>query len=602
MDPVRRYRKAYEAMIHASELLEARLNQGNDADADAESVTLDEVEPLSTLESDDPDSMEWTPTGTGHATPPVACGPPPTTSRNLRHLLPSGGDGEYRIRDQSENAVLLHKLQEGVIMDECIDKLVRDLPDVLSYENAKAFTPSTIEVPKDFGLQLSISINHHLAQVEDRKILEKYRRLLGYRKDSAKQQSIQLGFDPTDLIKQQAITFPTDTTIQASTLDNDIHPIFRADNFHGCPDAVYEVLKPALRLSTLLLFSRATSAFWHTLVFGDRKPCPETSAEYGAPCFRIIKDVDWTEGNAEAFKSFLDQQVDTVHFMFHKNPLPPDPAYASMGLVADYKNGLMRKMDSKCHTSKICLHADFFTTARRLSLLQYPEPAMVLRFNLFLAVCLAHEMAHFIEVSGPHHEHPLGEPEVFFNDNMWTESGIAFELKVFGGRLHPISSRVDCGLGLAILSYPLKECYEKEDNVLYTLPMDYITKIQQKESWKQHFEVAGPNALHVPRTGCRSIEINGANLMVWEDEKDADISDHIDGQDTMFHRMDDGQIVKNPNSSNRKPERQPEVRRWSPYLKKKPGIGAVACVAQEIVDDQEEPEKGEEAEGDEDML
>lgn len=595
-------------MIHASQLLEARLSQ--DTDGSSEHVTEEETPNNLLQEQDDPDSMEWTPTGT--MTPPTRCGPHPNPSKNMRHLLPDGGDGEYRLEDKGDNVVLLHKLQEGVIMDECIDKLVRDLPDVLSYENSATFTPSTIEVPKDFGLQLSISINHHLAQVADRKLLEKYRRLLGHRKDPAKRKSIRLGFDPIDLIKKQAVTFPEDSATRVSTLDGDIHPIFRLENFHGCPDSVYEVLKPALRLSTLFLFSRATSSFWHTLVFGDRQPCQKTSEQYGQPCCRIREDIAWTEEHAAAFKSFLDEQVDTIHFMFHRDPLPPDPAYASMGLVADYKNGLMRKLDRKCHTSRICLHSDFYTTAKKLSLLQYPDTAMVLRFNLFLAVCLAHEMAHFIEVSGPHHEHPLGEPEVFFNDNTWTESGIAFEVKVFGGRLHPISSRVDCGLGLAVLSYPLREVYDKEDNVLYTLPMDYITKIQQKETWEQDFSKSESDSFHVPRTGCRSIEINGTNLMVWEDEKDADISDHVDGKDTMFHRMDDGQIIKNPNSGNRKPTRQPEGRRWSPYgRQKKNDLEAASCVSREIVgeddkkqsEDQKPDKKGEDGgDGDEDML
>jgi hypothetical protein len=600
MDPFR-YRKAYEAMIHVSHLLEERLQQ--DPEAESEAAEGVEAPNVTVFEQEDPDSMEWTPTGA--VTPPAGCGPPPTAAKNMRHLLPDAGEGEYRVQERGENEVLLHKLQEGIIMDECIDKLVRDLPDVLSYENSATFTPSTIEVPKDFGLQLSISINHHLAQVADRKVLEKYRRLLGHRKDPAKKKSVKLGFDPIELIKRQAVAFSEDTLVKESTLDNDIHPIFRAENFHGCSDEIYETLKPALRLSTLLLFSRATSIFWHTLVFGERKVCDKTSEAYGQPCYRIREDVAWSEDNAASFKSFIDEQVDTVHFMFHRNPLPPDPAYASMGLVADYKNGLMRKLDRKCHTSRVCLHSDFYTTAKKLSMLSFPEPAMVLRFNLFLAVCLAHEMAHFIEVSGPHHEHPLGEPEVFFNDNMWTESGIAFELKVFGGRLHPISSRVDCGLGLAVLSYPLREVYDKEDNVLYTLPMDYITKIQQKETWEQEFNSTNTSVFHVPRTGCRSIEVNGTNLMVWEDEKDADISDHVDGKDTTFHRMDDGQIVKNPNSSNRKPKRPPEVRRWSPYgHKRKNTADTVACVSKEIVDAEAE-EEGEkkvvEARSDDDM-
>ncbi|KAJ4296531.1 hypothetical protein N0V90_006576 [Kalmusia sp. IMI 367209] len=589
MDPFR-YRKAYEAMIHVSQLLEHRLNHDTSLKG-GESKAPVVAESEATLEPEDPDSMEWTPTATGTTTPPAGCGPPPTTARNMRHLLPDAGDGEYQIEQQGDNAVLLHKLQEGAVMDACIDKLVRDLPDILSYEKSVSFTPSTIEVPKDFGLQLSISINHHLAQVADRKVLEKYRRLLGHRKDPLKRKSVKLGFDAVELIQNQAIKFPENASATKSTLDNDIHTIFRPENFHGCSDKIYEVLKPALRLSTLLMFSRATFSFWHTLVFGERKTCDKTSEVYGQPCYRILEDVAWSEQHATDFKEFIEKQVDTVHFMFHRDPLPPDPAYASMGLVADYKNGIMRKINDKCHTSRICLHSDFYTTAKKLSVLQYPEPAMVLRFNLFLAVCLAHEMAHFIEVSGPHRDHPLGHPEVFFNDNMWTESGIAFELKVFGGRLHPISSRVDCGLGLAVLSYPLRELYDKEDNVLYTLPMDYITKLQQKETWERDYSDTGPDVFHVPRTGCRSIEINGINLMVWEDEKDADISDDIDQLDTMFKRKDDGSIIKNPHSNNRKPQRHSEGRRWSPYgHKRKDTADAVSCVLKEPVTSEERVE------------
>ncbi|KAF1951423.1 hypothetical protein CC80DRAFT_206716 [Byssothecium circinans] len=603
MEPSR-YRKAYEAMLHISKLLEVRLSQDTENDGNEENAEMNGN--VMVFQHDDPDSMEWTPTGA--ITPPNnGCGPPPSAAQNMRHLLPGGGEGEYQVEERGENGVLLHKLQEGVIMDQCIDQLVRELPDVLSYENSATFTPSTIEVPKDFGLQLSISINHHLAQVADRKVLEKYRRLLGHRKDPAKRKSLKLGFDPIELINKQAVSFSEDTPVKESTLDNEIHAIFRADNFHGCSDEIYETLKPALRLSTLLLFSRATSTFWHTLVWGDRQPCPVSTEAYGQPCHRIREDVPWTEEHAAEFRAFIDRQIHTVHFMFHRDPLPRDPAYASMSLVADYKNGLMRKMDQKCHTSRICLHSDFYTTAKKLSLLQYPEPAMVLRFNLFLAVCLAHEMAHFIEVSGPHHEHPLGEPEVFFNDNTWTESGIAFELKIFGGRLHPISSRVDCGLGLAVLSYPLRELYDKEDNILYTLPMDYITKLQQKGTWEHDFAGSDIDIFHVPRTGCRSIEINGTNLMVWEDEKDADISDHIDGKDTTFHRMDDGQIVRNPNSNNRKPQRHTDGRRWSPYGHKRTKTAdEAACVSQEVVEvgpkvENDKPVEGVAARSDDDM-
>lgn len=581
MDPFR-YRKAYEAMIHASQLLEHRLDH-TPLGGERHGGPLAAKDAAVAFQAEDADSMEWTPTATDTATTLATCGPPPTVARNMRHLIPDSDDGGCGIMQQGDNAILLHKLQERIVMDACVDKLVRDLPDILNYDSSASFTPSTIEVPKDFGLQLSISINHHLAQVADQKVLEKYRRLLGHRKDHVRRKNVKLGFDAVELIQNQAIELPEKTLATQSTLNNDIHPIFRSENFHGCTDSIYEVLKPALRLSTLLLLSRGTSAFWHTLVFGERKLCNKTSETYGQPCHRIANDTAWSGQYARKFKELIDRQVDTVHFMFHRNPLPPDPAYASMGLVADYKNGLMRKIHDKCHTSRICLHSDFYTTAKKLSVLQYPEPAMVLRFNLFLAVCIAHEMAHFIEVSGPHREYPIGQPEVFFYDNMWTESGIAFELKVFGGRLHPISSRVDCGLGLAVLNYPLRELYDKEDNVMYTLPMEYITMLQLKETWERDFSDAGPDVFHVPRTGCRSM-INGINLMIWEDEKDVDVSDDIDQLDTMFKRKDDGSIIKNPHSNNRRPQRLIDGRRWSPYAhKRKDTTDLISSVVTESV-------------------
>lgn len=179
---------------------------------------------------------------------------------------------------------------------------------------------------------------------------------------------------------------------------------------------------------------------------------------------------------------------------------------------------------------------------------------------------------------------------------MWTESGIAFETRVFGGRIHPLSSRIDCKFGLACLDYPLKELYDKDDNILYALPMDYISRLQQKETWEQDFNDKGSDIFFVPRTGGRSIEVNGTNLMMWEDESDADISDHVDNQDTEWQRMDDGSISKNPKASNRKPQRLPKVPRWTPYgQKKKPteeeGASSV-CV--EVVDVEDDRAKVEE--------
>jgi hypothetical protein len=594
MDPFR-YRKAYAAMVQTTRMIEQRVQQSVNPEAEiSEQHDISEKNDISgpTFQDQDEDSMDWTPTGSRTPTVTAECGPPPPLSEKLRHLFTSSEDD--RIEGQKDNAMLRRKLKEGKLVDACIDKLVQDMPDALSYNNSASFTPSTIEVPKDFGLQMSISINHHMAQIADRKALEKYRRLLGHNKDAAKRRPVKLGFDPVELIKKRAVTLPDTLASPDCTLDNDIHPIFRPENWHGCPDSIYEVLKPGMQLATLFLTSRATAHYWHTLVFGNRESCATTSEAYGQPCHRIREDVPWSKERHNTFRGFLDNQVDTVYFCFHNNPLPPETVYASMGLVRDYKNGLMRKINDKCHTSRVCLHSDFYTTAKKLSLLRFREPAMVLRFNLFLAVCLSHEIAHFCEVSGPHHDHALlSEPEVFWGDNMWTESGIAFETKVFGGRIHPLSLRIDCSLGLTCLDYPLKELYDKEENVLYALPMDYILKLQQKETWQQDFSKTGTDVFFVPRHGSKSVEINGANLLIWEDENEADISDHIDGKETEWKRMDDGSITKNPNSNNRKPQRLPVARRWSPYGHKRTNTAErMACVSAEVVDDVEDAAPG----------
>ena len=49
--------------------------------------------------------------------------------------------------------------------------------------------------------------------------------------------------------------------------------------------------------------------------------------------------------------------------------------------------------------------------------------------------------------------------------------------------------------------------------------------------------------------------------------------------------MDDGSISKNPNSNNRKPQRQPAVQRWSPYGHKRKNTSETGpCVSKEVVE------------------
>lgn len=87
MDPFR-YRKAYEAMVHTTQLIEERLNQ--DVQLNEEGAVQDDA-PQIAFQEQDPDSMDWTPTESN--TPPPECGPPPALSKKMRHLLPVVGMG-----------------------------------------------------------------------------------------------------------------------------------------------------------------------------------------------------------------------------------------------------------------------------------------------------------------------------------------------------------------------------------------------------------------------------------------------------------------------------------------------------------------------------
>jgi hypothetical protein len=79
------------------------------------------------------------------------------------------------------------------------------------------------------------------------------------------------GFDPVHVLKKHAITLKKPVSFPHSTLTSDIHMLFREESFHGCPQHMYEVLKPGLRLASLILTHHATSVFWHTLIFGHRQ-------------------------------------------------------------------------------------------------------------------------------------------------------------------------------------------------------------------------------------------------------------------------------------------------------------------------------------------
>jgi hypothetical protein len=389
---------------------------------------------------------------------------------------------------------------------------------VLSGDLISLTEPNGVPIPKDFSMQF----DNLLGSVKTQTAL--YHQRLKQRAATSKAHGLQItassgkkeqgskntlkrsrstnpGFDPVEMLKKRALHLGKGTDAHSiSTLTNDIHPLFSADNFHSCPQAVYDTIKPALQLASLMLTHKACSTYWHTLWFGERIPCQETSNRLGKPCFRIQKDVPWSPMNAHIFSEVLNLYASRIDIYFHTKPPYHNPCFAAMNSVIDDKDPLPMYSRSysapsaislpqhsshmpvssstrsktsrgsvsphkhhilngdlpRINRAKLCLHIDFFTVARRLSKLAHPDPAQVLRYHFWLASTLCHEFAHYLEIErrAGIQGHGL---EAFWYDDEWNEAGEAWEKKMWGGRVEPINSKTDCSYGLATVDWPLKK-------------------------------------------------------------------------------------------------------------------------------------------------
>ncbi|KAI9656783.1 MAG: hypothetical protein M1821_003422 [Bathelium mastoideum] len=432
----------------------------------------------------------------------------------------------------------------GSLLDVDVEDLIQRLHDVEMHDSAENSQKSTIYVPSDYSMQMQVDSQAYQEIKTTQKTREKLRLARGIPRFTSKKKKLQHGFDPVQVMRKHAISLPRSYPSRTSTLNNEILPMFRWENFNDCALDVYEQLKPALRLSSLFITHRASSAFWHTLFYGKRLPCEEMSTRYGRKCTRIKADVPWEKTKADELYQHLESLSKQVHFHFDllkKASISPSYTYGYCNIVQDYTNPL--PADNGCQKARVCLHTDFYTTAKRLSILdkRNVDPAMVLRFNFFLAVNITHEIAHFVELG---HNYPVRLGEVFLNDDTWAECGAAFERKTFGGRIHPISARIDSAYGLATYDWSVDSEDSAEQSIHWTIPMTYIANIQQASTWDN---AVGPTAFHIPRTGARSVFLCALDMTMWE-EGDINIIDETsDGLNIPWMRLLNGNIVKNKN-------------------------------------------------------
>ena len=399
-------------------------------------------------------------------------------------------------------------------------------------------------VPRDFSLYMSVSHRDHIicttsmrrSSASDHAENQLIRR--------SKRKRLQPGFDSTELTKRCALYPENNLSGRSENLVSDIHPVFADRNFVDCPPVVYEVLKPALRLASMLLQHRATSCYWHTMAFGKREVC-QRNALRGEHSIRIKDAVPWSPENAFAFDKQLNAIANHVRFQFNA-ATPQSKVYGMCWVPCQHQRYVLPLDTVKVHFSEIHIAFDFYTTAMRISKLRHPDPDMLLRFNFLLAVALTHEVAHFLELG---HKPDTTTGEAYLNDNDFAEAGQAMEKKIFGGMISSINDRTDCAYGLCVSDDNKSSGIEGNVPIFWSIPMEYTTMIQQQETWDDP-RILDPAFLRIPKTAARSSGVSTLSMQVWEDEASCRTIDagalttSMPQKPCEFLRETDGNIVR----------------------------------------------------------
>lgn len=397
-------------------------------------------------------------------------------------------------------------------------------PDILALATQLELTgiastaPATsrfAETPKGYKLLLETDPRWFFGKRNEWRQHEKRKRSFGVPNWG---QNRRYGFRPEELLWTGALDLDG---VKPSDLDIEIHPLLSHDNFDDCPQEVYNQLMPACRLATMFLTKDVCMQYWVTLAKGTRENDIGKTISSGVRQERIREDVPLTAANVAEIRRYLmdlQQAENPIRFTFQP-AMPLQNAYAASSSICDYNFKHRLHPGRQFRHALIFLHQDYYTTAVRLSQLQYPDEAQKLRFNFLLANTLVHELAHAVQMG--HVNDETRGPEVFLYDANRNELGEAWESKTWGGRVLAVNSRCDGSHGVAVCDWPLKNVFfdsEHEHNIWYSVPMGFIENIQQKKTWCKKYAL-NETPFRIPRTGAQSVEIIAFTTMKLSEEE-----------------------------------------------------------------------------------
>ncbi|KAL8801059.1 MAG: hypothetical protein Q9200_007060 [Gallowayella weberi] len=446
---------------------------------------------------------------------------PRASSRSVRRSSFTASADDEASQRSSENEPVHHQASTAtrIVDPGDFEALISQL-DQTKIENAGPTSSRIVQVPKGFGLGMAFDISKFYEQRSEARRFDKRKRDLGVLTKHAGHQ--KHGFRPEELLWYGAIDLKE---WKDCNLDNDIHPLFDRDQFDDTPDYIYDQLIPGLRLASLFLSHPSCMQFWVTLAKGDRRVDHIMSERYHRTRHRISRNVAMNQRNIKEVIGYIHDlgNAKAIHFTFAPGlAFQGSAAFGTARNVCNFQSDSENRCGSNVQGCHVRLHSDFYVIAKKLSTMLYPDPAQKLRYNFILATLIVHETAHAVELSQWRNRAPSPfEPFLLHHND--AELGRQWESYMFGGQVAPINDRVDGIYGVATWNWPRPFGeMEPERTICYSVPMQYISNIQQKSTWEKEYELDDCQArFHIPRDGATSIYLNTVTTVSWTEEERA---------------------------------------------------------------------------------
>ena len=420
-----------------------------------------------------------------------------------------------------------------------LDSLITRIKENVVIRDKAISTPLWVQVPRGYRMEEAISpVAFYKSWQDVQSHVKKRKRTTAILPKRLRRNSLQEphGFRPQEVNGTGAVSLED---CRPSNLNNDIHPLLDRSHFDDVPDAIYDQLIPGLRLATMFLTQPICMQFWVTLALGHRSVDLTMSEQHGKTSQRIKNHVVLTQQRADSLIKRIKNlgESNRIHFRFKHNLASTRSQAGAWGVsdpICDYR-GIQKEAHGQSAAvvrSIIRLHADYFTVAKKLSQLKYPEVSQKLRFNFQFAVLVMHELAHSIE--GIHIQQRADQwidwhTSRFYKEPYWldwqsheygSELGRAWEETMFGGEVSPINNRVDGSHGIGTSDWPPRGSFDdSERRIWHTVSMDYIERLFQMETWQRVYDLRQWRIFNIPRDGATSLYLNYFTTMAQDEEE-----------------------------------------------------------------------------------